>query len=109
MDVFLLIESPLCALYVCITTPIVKLGNAWMDRMERISKPEREDPNIIRMSKEEAILYRPEPTVSDIQPRGYVKVMAMGPGGEWRVLHDYPVRLLPPYIKIVNDRGEAVI
>lgn len=93
MDVFLLIESHLCALYVYVTSPIVKIGNAWMDRLERISRIEP---------------VQREPTVSDITPRGTVKVFAMGPGGQWQALHDYPIRFLPPNIKLVNDQGEDV-
>ena len=95
MDVFLMIESSLCALYVTLTSPIVRLGNAWMDRMERISRAEH-------------TITEREPTVADITPAGYVKVMAMDSAGQWRVLHDYPIRLLPPSIKLVNDKGEAV-
>lgn len=94
MDVLLMIESSLCALYVTITAPIVRLGNAWMDRMDRISRPE--------------VAVQREPTVADITPAGYITVMAMGPNGQWQVLHDYPIRLLPPGIQLVNDQGERV-
>ena len=54
------------------------------------------------------MLDRHQPTVSDISPKGYVKVHAMGPGGKWDELHDYPVKLMPkmPGVKIVDRRGE---
>lgn len=44
MTVLNRLERALCSLYVAITYPIVSLGNAWMERIERMERPERARP-----------------------------------------------------------------
>ena len=75
---------------------LIAMGNVWMQRIEGMEKPE-EPQN----ATEDCVLYPHktwesprEPTVSDIQPRGMVKVHAMDAEDKWQQLNDYPVRLL---------------
>ena len=93
------IEEFFCSAFVFLTTPIVKAGNSWMDRILKRRQPIQEITNSpIR-----------ELTVADIHPQGYVQVRAMDANGNWQQLHNYPVRLLPPYIHVVDNKtGERV-
>lgn len=107
------IEKALCSLYVALTYPIIAMGNAWMTRIEGKEAPK---PTVTEMGSSRGNSaqldmldrHQPEPTVADIRPAGMVKVHAMGPGGRWDELHDYPVLLLPkvPGIEIKDGRGE---
>ena len=98
MTILHMIEKALCSLYVAITYPIVSLGNAWMERIESLERPE--EPQELA---EDGTLYPHkiwessprELTVSDIRPAGMIKVHAMDAEGKWQQLNDYPVRLLP--------------
>jgi len=123
MTVLNRLERALCSLYVAITYPIVSLGNAWMERIERMERPERARPRDTMIASPDGTVQRypadsaqldmldkhqREPTVADIQPRGSVRVHAMDARGQWEELTDYPVRLLPkvPGIEIKGGNEE---
>lgn len=92
-------ENLLCRGFVMITYPVVWLGGRWMERLERKEKPEWHGGLTMDMIAR-------EPTVADIQPAGFAEVRAMGADGQWTVLHDYPVRLLPKVPGVTIRGGE---
>ncbi len=109
MTTLLRIEKALCTLYVALTYPFIAMGNVWMQRIEGMEKPEEPqndtDDCVLHPHKTWESSPR-EPTVSDIQPRGMVKVHAMDETGKWQQLHDYPVRLLSKVPGIEIRGGE---